>query len=241
MYIEGRNPVYEAVKSGNPIRRIYIVTGGAKSQKIREIVSEATKSGIRIQKVGKKKIDHMSRTGNHQGIIADVKRHYQKLSDMLEKLREADKDPFFVLVNDVLYQQNLGAIIRTAECAGCTGVIIPNKIKVTERVVRASMGATEHIPIIKASLFNAIKLLKDAGIWVYGLEADGQQTIYEKDLTGPVTIVIGSEDEGLGRSVGKKCNDVIKIPLFGKINSLNMSNATAVTLFEKARQELETN
>lgn len=237
MQVEGRNPVIEVVKSDRPVSIIYIQARSVKSPKIREIISLARKRGIRVRKVGKNKLEKMSLTKNHQGIIANVKRIYKTLNETLTELNKNNQEPFFVLVSEVLYQQNLGAIIRSAECAGCNGVIIPKNTRVLSEAIRASMGATEHISIIRENIFNAIRLLKESAIKIVGIEVLGQKTIYEEDLRGPITIIVGGEDRGIGRSLLGKCDMVLKIPLFGKINSLNMSNATAVTLFEKVRQE----
>jgi 23S rRNA (guanosine2251-2'-O)-methyltransferase len=208
------------------------------TDKIKQIVSLAKKNGVRLRKIGRHKLDKLSRTKNHQGVIARVRRDFLSLNEILDKLDQEDKIPFFVMISEVLYQQNLGAIIRTAECAGCTGVIIPKKTRINEEAARASMGAVEHVEIIKENLFNAIKILKKKGVPVVGLEADGKRSIYETNLVGPITIIIGGEHSGIGKSLEAKCDLVLKIPLFGKINSLNMSNAAAIALFEKVRQEI---
>jgi len=236
--IEGRNPVYELLNSKNPVSVIYMQNDVALTDKIKQIVSLAKTKGIRLKKIGRHKLDKLSRTKNHQGVIARVKREFLSLNEILDKLDDEGTTPFLVMISEVLYQQNLGAIIRTAECAGCNGVIIPKKTLVNEEAARASMGAVEHVQIIKENLFNAIKILQKRGTPVVGLEAEGQRTLYETDLTGPITIVIGGEHSGIGRSLQAKCDLVLKIPLFGKINSLNMSNATAIALFEKVRQEI---
>lgn len=237
MQIEGRNPVLETLKSNQKVLIIFIQYKTVKTEKIKEIISLAQKKGIRVRKTGRNKLDKMSKTKNHQGIIAKTLRRFETLNKILDKLRNNDKQPFFVIINEVLYQHNLGAIIRTAECAGCSGVIIQNKTKLTAEAVRSSMGATEHIPIIKENLFNAIKTLKSNDVKIAGLEASGKKTIYQEHLNVPIAFIIGGEDSGITRPILNKCDIVLKIPLFGKINSLNMSNAAAVTLFEKVRQD----
>lgn len=237
MQIEGRNPVNEALKSGRQISVVYVQSRVAKSPKVREIVSQAIKKGIRVRKMTSTFLDKISLTSSHQGVIAIEKRKIQRLQEVLDGLYEKGKTPFFVIINEVLYQQNLGAIIRSAECAGCTGVIIPLNTKVTSEAIRASMGAIEYIPVINWNLFNAMKTLKNEGVKIIGLEATGTKTIYEEDLRGGIAILVGGEDRGITPSVLKHCDIVAKIPLFGKINSLNMSNATAVALFEKVRQD----
>ncbi|MDD3647237.1 MAG: 23S rRNA (guanosine(2251)-2'-O)-methyltransferase RlmB [Candidatus Dojkabacteria bacterium] len=238
MQIEGRNPVYELLNSENPVSIVFMQNDIGQTDKIKQIVSLAKKNGVRLRKIGRHKLDKLSRTKNHQGVIARVRRDFLSLNEILDKLDQEDKIPFFVMISEVLYQQNLGAIIRTAECAGCTGVIIPKKTRINEEAARASMGAVEHVEIIKENLFNAIKILKKKGVPVVGLEADGKRSIYETNLVGPITIIIGGEHSGIGKSLEAKCDLVLKIPLFGKINSLNMSNAAAIALFEKVRQEI---
>ena len=238
MLVEGRNPVLETLKSEHKVTTIFLQNRMPVSEKIKKLLSKAHKKGVRIRKMSSNKLDKLSQTQNHQGVIAIVQHKTQTLSETLDNLREKNKDPFLVFLNDVIYQQNLGAIIRSAECAGCNGVIIPRNTTLTPEAIRSSMGATEHIPIIQESIFNALKILKDDGIPIIGLEADGTSTIYEENLTGPITFIIGGEDKGITRSVLNKCDKVLKIPLYGKINSLNMSNSAAVVLFEKVRQEL---
>lgn len=237
MQVEGRNPVLETLRSKTKVTLLFMQNDVRKNPKISEMVSTAQKKGVRIRRVSKNQLDKLSNTKNHQGVIARVYRPSVTLKDVLQKLEEENKTPFFVLMNEVLYQQNLGAIIRSAECAGATGIIVPRKTKVTPEAIRASMGATEHIPIIKESIFNALRMLKDYGIKAVGIEASGDKFIYDSNLTGPLTVVVGGEDKGITSSLLQKCDEVLKIPLRGKINSLNMSNAAAIIFFEKVRQE----
>jgi len=237
MQIEGRNPVIETLKSDTKVNLVFVQNKSVNSPKIREIISAARKKGIRVRKVGRNKLEKMSKTKNHQGVIARARRETKSLSEILEELFRKNKQPFFVLIHEVHHAQNLGAIIRTAECAGCSGVIVPTKVRITAEVTRASMGATEHIPIIRENIFNAIKLLKKNAIKIVGLEASGTKTIYKENLTGATALIIGGEHSGVTKSLLAKCDIVLKIPLFGKINSLNMSNAAAIALFEKIRQE----
>jgi len=237
MQIEGRNPVYEAIKAEKQISVIYVESKITGSPKIREILSTAYKRGIRVNKVTRPKLDRISHTKVHQGIIAIRKRDFYKLGDVLRDLEKTRKPAFFVIINEVLYQQNLGAIIRSAECAGASGVIIPMNIQITSECIRASMGAIEHIPVINSNTFNAIKSLQNFGARVFALEADGDKYIYEEDLSGDLAIIIGGENKGVSKPILSKCDGVLKIPLFGQVNSLNMSNATAIALFEKVRQD----
>jgi 23S rRNA (guanosine2251-2'-O)-methyltransferase len=236
--IEGRNPVYEALHSDtDKVIQLYIQGRSASSPKVRSIISIAKKQGIRIRKVSSKRLDRMSHTRVHQGVIAKVRKEKVRLIDIIHKLDKKKADAFFVMFNEVLYQQNLGAIIRTAECAGCNGVIIPLKTKITAEAVRAAMGGTEHIPLINENFFNAIKILRDNAVKIVCLDVTGRKSIYEENLTGPLAFIVGGEDRGISRTIVDKCDIVLNIPIFGKINSLNMSNAAAVALYEKVRQE----
>lgn len=238
MQIEGRNPVFEALQSATKVHLVLVQSRSVKAPRIREIISLARKKGVRVRKVSSNQLKKISRTGNHQGVIAHVQRETKTLTEVLEELNQSGKQAFFVLLNEVHHMQNLGAIIRTAECAGASGVIVPPKTEITTEVTRAAMGATEHIPVISENIFNAIKILKNNAIRIVGLEASGTKTIFKTDLTGAITIIIGGEHSGITRSLLSKCDLVLKIPLFGKINSLNMSNAAAIVLFEKVRQEI---
>ena len=238
MYIEGRNPVLEAVQSDKKISNIFLQHNIALVPKIKLIMSFARSKGIRVKKVSKKQLDRLSKTKNHQGIIAIMEHRTLGLQEVLNELDREQKTPFFVIINEVLYQYNLGAIIRNAECAGCTGIIISPNTKITAEAARASMGAIVYIPLISENIFNAIKILKGYAVKIVGLETSGEKTIYEENLKGSLAIVIGGEDVGISKSMLPKLDIVLKIPLFGKINSLNMSNALAITLFEKKRQEL---
>lgn len=238
MQIEGRNPVVETLRSDTKATILFMQMGIGKSPKVSEIISLAQKKGVRIRKVSKNQLKKLSNTKNHQGVILRVYKPEIKLKDVLAEIDKKRIVPFFVLLNEVLYQQNLGAIIRSAECAGAHGVIIPRKTKVTPEAIRASMGATEHIPVIRESIFNAIRMLKDRGIKIVGIEATGDTYIYDSDLTGAITIIVGGEDSGITDALLQKCDEVLKIPLLGKVNSLNMSNAAAIIFFEKVRQEM---
>ena len=238
MQVEGRNPVLEVLRSDKKVSIIFIQNNLKHTDKIKEIVSLAHKKGVRIRKIGKNQIQNKSKTKNHQGIIAATTQTFHSLREVIAKTRKNREKPFFVILNQVLYQQNLGAIIRSAECAGCNGVIIPKSVRMTEESIRASMGATEHISIIRENLFNAMRILKEEDIKIVGLEAEGESYIYDANLTGAIAFVIGGEHSGVTKSIMAKCDIVIKIPIFGKIGSLNMSNAAAIALFEKVRQEI---
>jgi 23S rRNA (guanosine2251-2'-O)-methyltransferase len=241
MQIEGRNPVIEALSSNTQISRIYVQNKISRNNKVANIFKLANKKKIPLKIIGTHKLNQLSKTQNHQGVIAIVRYNYFNLKVTIQDLFEKNQDPFFVIIPDILHEQNLGAIIRSSECAGCNGVIISKKINLSSETVRTSMGATQHIPIIRENLFNALKTLKKNGIKIIGLEATGSKIIYDCDLRGPIAFIIGAEDKGITMSITPKCDIVLKIPLFGKISSLNMSNALSIALFEKVRQELKNN
>jgi 23S rRNA (guanosine2251-2'-O)-methyltransferase len=184
----------------------------------------------------------MSQTGAHQGVIAmAAAREYCSVQDILDRAKEKGEAPLVVICDEITDPHNLGAIIRTAECAGAHGIIIPKRRSsgLTAVVAKASAGAMEYMPVARVSnLTAAIKTLKDGGVWVYGTAADGATPLHSTDLTGPAAIVIGSEGAGMGRLVSEACDFMVSIPMKGKINSLNASNACAILLYEALRQRL---
>jgi 23S rRNA (guanosine2251-2'-O)-methyltransferase len=184
----------------------------------------------------------MSQTGAHQGVIAmAAAREYCSVQDILDRAREKGEAPLVVICDEITDPHNLGAIIRTAECAGAHGIIIPKRRSsgLTAVVAKAAAGAMEYMPVARVSnLTAAIQTLKDGGVWVYGTAADGATPLHSTDLTGPTAIVIGSEGTGMGRLVSESCDFMVSIPMKGKINSLNASNACAILLYEALRQRL---
>lgn len=239
MQIEGRNPVLESLLSKREFSFLKIQKGIKIDVKLKRILDLARSKRIRIEEMDRKKLDKMSETGAHQGVIGIVRdRKTKTFSELIKLIDERKETPFLIYVREALYEFNLGAIIRTAECAGMQGVIVPPNRDITPQVIRASMGASEHIQIVKGSLFQIIKEAKDYGIKVIGIELSGEKNIYEADLTGPILFVVGGEDKSLSTEVGKKVDEVVKIPMRGKVNSLNMSVAAAVVIYEKVRQDL---
>ncbi len=239
--IEGRNAVMEALRAGTSIDKIYLLKGETDAA-LGHIASSARDKGIVVVDADRRKLDHMSRTHSHQGVIAVAAvREYATLEDILRRARDRGEPPLIVLCDELSDPHNLGAVIRTAECAGAHGVVIPKRRSagLTATVAKTSAGAVSYVPVARVSnLPGAIKELQKAGIWVYGTAADGNTPLYQADLKGPSAIVIGSEGDGMGRLVGECCDFRVSIPMKGKLNSLNASAAAAILLYEAVRQRL---
>ncbi len=237
--IEGRNPVAEALKSGRVIDKIY-VKRGEKQGSIIPIIREARKKGIIVSEVDAAKLNEMSETKNHQGVIALVSPvKYAEIDDILRAAEDKGEPPFIVILDRINDPHNLGSIIRTANCAGVHGVVIPkhDSVSVTAVVAKASAGAVEFVPVVRANnLAKTIDYLKEQGVWVTGADASGDRGLFEADLKGPTAIVIGSEGEGISRLVAEKCDFLVKIPMRGNVNSLNASVAAALMIYECAKQ-----
>ena len=239
--LEGRNAVTEALKAGCTIDKVFLASGDTDST-LRYIASLAKKNGAVVTYCDRRKLDTMTQTGAHQGVIAMAAAHdYATIDEILAAAQEKGEAPLVVICDEITDPHNLGAIIRTAECAGAHGVIIPKRRSsgLTAVVGKASAGAMEYMKIARVSnLAAAIQTLKDHGVWVYGTAADGAAPLYQTDLTGPAAIVIGSEGEGMGRLVKESCDFMVSIPMKGHINSLNASNACAILLYEAVRQRI---
>ena len=239
--IEGRNAVIEALRAGTAIDKIYIMKGETDSA-LGHIASAAREKGIVVVDADRRKLDGMSRTHSHQGVIAlaDV-REYASVDDILNAAREKGENPLIVVCDELSDPHNLGAVIRTADAAGAHGVIIPKRRSagLTAVVGKTSAGAVAHVPVARVPNLPALlKELKEEGVWVFGTAADGTTPLYQADLKGPAAIVIGSEGTGMGRLVAENCDFTVSIPMFGKINSLNASAAAAVLLYEAVRQRM---
>ena len=238
-YIEGRNAVIEALRAGRAIDKIYIAKGEV-DQTLGHIASKARAQGVVVVETDRRKLDAMSRTHAHQGVVAlCAVREYCTVEDLLQRAQEKSEPPFLVMCDEISDPHNLGAIIRTAECVGAHGVIIPKRRSagLTAVVDKASAGAAEHLPIARvANLSAAIETLKKAGVWVYGAAAEGASPLWKTDLTGPICLVIGSEGDGMSRLVREHCDVILSIPLKGQISSLNASAAAAVLMYEILRQ-----
>ena len=239
--IEGRNAVQEALRSGAAIDKLYIARGETDST-LRHIASAAREKGVVVVDADRRKLDAMSRTHAHQGVIAVAAvREYAEVEDLLAAARERGEPPLLVVCDELSDPHNLGAVIRTAECAGAHGVIIPKRRSagLTAVVAKTSAGAVSHVPVARVpNLPSLLKDLKEEGVWVFGTAADGGTTLYDADLKGPAAIVIGSEGTGMGRLVAEQCDFKVSIPMKGKLNSLNASAAAAILLYEAVRQRL---
>ena len=239
--IEGRNAVIEALRTGTAIDKIYIAKGET-DKTLGHIASRAREKGIVVVEADRRKLDGMSRTHAHQGVIAVAAvREYVSIEDILQAAKDKGEPPLLVICDELSDPHNLGAVIRTAECAGAHGVVIPKRRSagLTAVVAKTSAGAVSHIPVARvANLPSLLKELKKAGLWIFGSAADGTTPLYDADLKGPAAIVIGSEGEGMSRLVTENCDFLVSIPMKGKLNSLNASAATAILLYEAVRQRL---
>lgn len=237
--IEGRNAVIEALRAGTAIDKIYIARGETDAT-LGHIASTARGKGIVVTEADRRKLDGMSRTKSHQGVVAIAAvREYASVDDILNAAREKGEPPLIVVCDELSDPHNLGAVIRTAECAGAHGVIIPKRRSagLTAIVAKTSAGAVSYLPVARVpNLTAALKGLKEQGLWVFGTAADGATPLYCADLKGPAAIVIGSEGDGMGRLVREQCDFLVSIPMKGRLNSLNASAAAAVVLYEAVRQ-----
>lgn len=236
--IEGRNEVIEALRSGRSIDRIYI-QDGLHDGKLDTVRREAKKRGLRTDFVERKRLDDMSETGMHQGVIARAAAYaYANVEDILEMALKKGEDPFIFVLDGIEDPHNLGAMIRTANVCGAHGVIIPKDraVGLTPTVVRSSAGALNYTPVAKVTnLVRTMEDLKKRGLWFVGADMGGE-SMYEKDLKGPVGIVIGAEGRGLTKLVRDACDFVVSIPVKGEIESLNASVAAGVLAYEVTRQ-----
>ena len=238
--IEGRNAVLEAFRSGKTIDKLYILDG-CQDGSINSIKREARKNDTIINFVTKERLDQLSSTGRHQGVIAQAAAYaYASVEEMLENAREKGEDPFLILLDDTEDPHHLGAIIRTANLAGAHGVIIPKRraAGLTAVVARASAGAINYTPVAKVTnLTNTIRELKEKGLWFVCADMGGE-LMYDLNLTGPVGLVIGNEGEGVSRLVREACDFTASIPMKGNIDSLNASVAAGVLSYEIVRQRM---
>jgi len=239
--IEGRNAVTEAFRSGKTIDRLFVLDG-CQDGPIKTILREAKKQNTLVQFVNKERLDHMSETGKHQGVVAYAAAYeYAEVSDILEAARAKNESPFIFLLDEIEDPHNLGAIIRTANLAGAHGVIIPKRraAGLTAVVARTSAGALNYTPVAKVTnLAKTIEDLKKEGMWFVCADMGGQ-TMYDLNLTGSIGLVIGNEGQGVSRLVREKCDMIASIPMKGDIDSLNASVAAGVLAYEIVRQRLK--
>ena len=236
--IEGRNAVIEALRAGRAIDKIYIAKGEV-DQTLGHIASKARSQGVVVVETDRRKLDQMSQTRAHQGVVAvRAVKEYCTVQDILAIAEERNEAPFVVVCDEISDPHNLGAIIRSAECVGAHGVVIPKRRSAgLTAVVDKAAAAAEHMAIARVpNLTAAMEELKKAGLWIYGTAAEGASPMWKTDLTGPIAIVIGSEGDGMSRLVREHCDFTVSIPLRGQISSLNASAAAAVLMYEILRQ-----
>ncbi len=237
--VEGRNAVIEALRAGRAIDKLYISRGEV-DKTLGHIASKAREKGVVVVECDRRKLDFMSQTHAHQGVIAVCAvREYCSVDDILAIAAERGEAPFVIVCDEISDGHNLGAIIRSAECAGAHGVIIPKRRSagLTAVVDKASAGAAEHMAIARVpNLPAVIRDLKERGLWIYGTAADGASDLWHTDFRGPLALVIGSEGDGMGRLVAESCDYIVSLPMKGRLSSLNASAAAAITMYEILRQ-----
>jgi RNA methyltransferase, trmH family, group 3 len=236
--IEGRNPIIEALKNNRPIEKI-MVNKASKEGSIKKILAMAKENKVIIQEVDRHKLDEMSESHAHQGVIAITSDYrYYDLDEILEIPRQKGEDPFFIILDGITDPHNLGSIIRTAHAVGAHAVIIPKRrsVQITPIVAKASAGAVEYLPVCKVTnIVNTIKTLKENGLWIAAVDMGGQ-TFYQQNLGGPLGLVVGSEGEGISRLVKQNCDFTVSMPMSGNVTSLNASVAGGILLYEVYRQ-----
>lgn len=236
--VAGRNAVMEALKGGRSVNKLMIANGSTEGS-IKEIIAVAKEKGVNIQYWDRSKLDSIARGIRHQGVLAQVAPvQYAELEDILQVAKDRNEPPFIVLLDELEDPHNLGAILRTADAAGVHGVLIPKhrSCPLSATVAKTSAGAVEHVPVARVgNLVQTIKKLKQEGLWVAAADMDGKD-YYDTDLTGPLLLIIGSEGQGVGRLVKEQCDFVVRIPMVGKINSLNASVAGSILMYEAMKQ-----
>ena len=238
--VEGRNAVKELLNSGKDINKIFVAKG-EKHGSIFEIIAKAKERKIVINEIERNKLDKMAQSENHQGVIAIVPPYeYSSVDEILEYAKSKNEEPFIIILDEIEDPHNLGSIIRTAECSGVHGIIIPKRrsASVNSTVLRTSVGAVEHMRIARVNnLVETIKELKENDIWIYGTDMDGKQEYTKQDYKGGVGLVIGNEGTGMSRLVKENCDILVRIPMVGKINSLNASVSAGIVMYEIFNQK----
>ena len=239
--LEGRNALTEALRAGRTIDKVFIADGDT-DRGLQRLAAEAKEAGAVIVPVDRRKLDQMSTSHSHQGVIALVAaREYFSVDDILEEAAQRGEAPLIVICDELSDPHNLGAILRSAECAGAHGVIIPKRrsVGLTAVVAKASAGAVEYMKVARVTNISAtIEELKEKGVWIFGTAAEGSIPMYQADLKGAAAIVIGSEGDGMSRLVREKCDVTVHIPMKGRITSLNASAAASILLYEAVRQRI---
>ena len=234
MIIYGRNPVAEALKSSYKVKEVILQENINVDKRIEEILKLAESNQVKVSYADSQKVAKLANFKEHQMVLADVDFKEYKLKDVLEGI---DYEKSFIYISEATYEQNVGAIIRTAECAGMAGVIIPSDINITPTVIKTSAGAALHIPIIRMPIYEAIKEFKNFAFKIVGIERDGSK-LYTEDISGNCLFIIGGEDKSLSDNLRERCDAIVEIPQFGKVNSLNMSVASSIVIYEHLRQNL---
>ncbi len=242
--VEGRNSVIELLESGKDINKIFIEKG-EKHGSIHKIIAMAKEKRVITVEKDKRQMEEMAQNKNYQGVIALVPPfEYCEIEDILDKAKEKGEDPFVLILDGIEDPHNLGSIIRTAETAGVHGVIIPKRraVGVNSTVAKVSAGAVEHMLVARVTnITDAIEKLKKEGLWICGTDINTDKYYYEQDLTGPIGIVIGNEGSGMSNKVTKKCDFLVKIPMQGKVTSLNASVSAGIVIYETLKQRLQKN
>ncbi len=239
--LEGRNALTEALRSGRTIDKVFVADGEI-DRGLQRLAAQAKEAGAVVLRVDRRKLDTMSVSHAHQGVIAlAAAREYSTIDEILETARQRGEEPLILVCDELTDPHNLGAILRSGECAGAHGVIIPKRrsVGLTAVVAKASAGAVEYMKVARVTnITSAIEELKKRGVWIFGTAAEGSVPMYEADLTGATAIVIGAEGDGMSRLVRQSCDVTVHIPMRGRISSLNASNAAAILLYEAVRQRL---
>ncbi|AQS57946.1 23S rRNA (guanosine(2251)-2'-O)-methyltransferase RlmB [Desulforamulus ferrireducens] len=237
--IAGRNPVREALRAGRPINKI-VIAKGANTGPMGEIAKLAREASIPIQTLERSRLDKLAATTTHQGVIAyAAAKEYVEVEDILKLARSKGEDPFIVMLDEINDPHNLGAILRTVDAAGAHGVIIPQRrsVALTATVAKASAGAVEYVPVARVTnLDQTLRMLKEEGLWVVGADMEGSEVFWQANLTGPLLLVIGGEGKGLGRLIRERCDLLVRLPMAGRVGSLNASVAAALLIYEVVRQ-----
>lgn len=237
--VAGKHPVLEALRSGREINKIWVAEG-AQKHLTAPIVAEAKQHGVIVQFADKRKLDSLAGEVAHQGVIAQVAPYrYYEVDELLEAAKEKGETPFLLLLDEIEDPHNLGSILRTAECTGVHGVIIPKRrsASLTATVSKTSAGAAEYVRVARVTnLAQTIESLKEQGVWVAGTDVSAEQDVYRTKFDMPIAIVIGNEGKGMGRLIREKCDFLVKLPMAGKLNSLNASVAAGVLMYEVLRQ-----
>lgn len=237
----GRNAVIEALRSERGINKILLAEGDREGS-VKEILSLARERGIVVQSVNRSKLEAVAGGLRHQGVLAYVSPvAYADLEDILKRAEEKEEPPFLLLLDELEDPHNLGALLRTADAAGVHGVLIPKRrsVPLNATVAKTSAGAVEYVPVARiGNISQTLRELKQRGMWVAGADMDGEQTYYEADLTGPLVLVVGSEGHGMSRLTREHCDFVVRMPMAGRINSLNASVAGSILMYEVMRQRL---